>query len=268
MAVRTPADHYRRRMVAGGGQGSLFSERSQPVLAAPPGGVGRVDGDHTQALVMGHLREPVPEPGSRYSGYEPTEGPAALAARRAAAVHFPTLGTRASEVQILDGHCTAVVVLCHLDQGADRITQQPVAVRSRQVGNRKRDADRGADWIAVRQYDPGGKMVIVHVYGQHLVRLAVSGDEPSFGFPAGPPPGSREFGRVKVPTLRQVLAAPADAHVPLCHLAVHGGGPRSHLLQALLLPPPLRLSRISSRPAALLADRDREPDLDLPGPCL
>jgi hypothetical protein len=53
-----------------------LAERGEPVLAAPLGGVGRVNGDHSQALVMGHLGEPVPEPGGLEGACELAEGPA------------------------------------------------------------------------------------------------------------------------------------------------------------------------------------------------
>src|SRR5215471_11652266 len=42
VAERTPADHHRGRVVAAGDRGSLVLQGDEPVLAAPPGGVGRV----------------------------------------------------------------------------------------------------------------------------------------------------------------------------------------------------------------------------------
>jgi hypothetical protein len=48
-------------VAAGRDRISMILQSGEPVLAAPPGGVGGVDDDHRQPGVGGHLDQAVPE---------------------------------------------------------------------------------------------------------------------------------------------------------------------------------------------------------------
>jgi hypothetical protein len=91
-------------------------EGREPVLAAPPGGEGRVDGDHPQALVAAHLGQPVAEPPGRDAGHRAAEVPAAPSSPEGLAA----LGACLGEVEVLDGDRLAAVRLSEGDELADR----------------------------------------------------------------------------------------------------------------------------------------------------
>src|SRR5580693_4390622 len=103
VAERTPADHHRGRVVAAGGDRvSLVLQGGAPVLAAPAGGIGRVDRDHREAGVGGHLGEAVPELSGGDARDQPPEAPAAPTARGPVAVVLASLLAGISNVKVLD----------------------------------------------------------------------------------------------------------------------------------------------------------------------
>src|SRR5258707_10474335 len=110
VAERTPADHHRGRMMAGGGRGSLLLQRGEPVLTPPAGGVSGVDRDHRDAGVGSHLGEAVPELSGGDARDQPPEAPSAPAVGRPAAMVLASLLAGISEVKVFDHDCLAAVL--------------------------------------------------------------------------------------------------------------------------------------------------------------
>src|SRR6266851_2048994 len=110
VAERTPADHHRGRMMAGGGRGSLLLQRGEPVLTPPAGGVSGVDRDHRDAGAGSHLGEAVPELSGGDARDQPPEAPSAPAVRGPAAMVLASLLAGISEVKVFDHDCPAAVL--------------------------------------------------------------------------------------------------------------------------------------------------------------
>jgi hypothetical protein len=72
VAEGAPSDHDARGLVPGGLPGG-GAGGALPVLGAPPGGVGGVDGDDRDALLRGHGNKPGPQPGGREPGDQAPE---------------------------------------------------------------------------------------------------------------------------------------------------------------------------------------------------
>jgi hypothetical protein len=72
VAEGAPSDHDARGLVPGGLPGG-GAGGALPVLGAPPGGVGGVDGDDRDALLSGHGNKPGPQAGGREPGDQAPE---------------------------------------------------------------------------------------------------------------------------------------------------------------------------------------------------
>jgi hypothetical protein len=94
----SPGHHCCR--VVTGRFGVVLPQGPQPVLGCPAGGVGRIDDDHLQPGVGGHLDQPVPELPGGDAGEQPPEVPAAPAAGGPAAGPFASLGAGVGEVEV------------------------------------------------------------------------------------------------------------------------------------------------------------------------
>ena len=128
----------------------------------PPGGVGRINDDHVQARVGGHLDQPVTEPGggdARDGAAEPASPPAA---RGPVPVPLASLGPGPGEVQVLDHERPGAVLFRGGDEGADRGQQPPVTGGGGQRPGRA-GCRPGAEDVAVRRDDRDGEMPGVDV---------------------------------------------------------------------------------------------------------
>ena len=167
VAERTPADHHRGRMMARGrDRGNSFLQRAEPVLASPPGGVSRVDRDHRQAGVGGHLGQPVPELPGRDARDHPPEAPPAPGRGRPATAVLAALLAGLSKVQVLDHDRPAAAQAGEPDQGADGGAEPPVALGGGQPGQHQRDGHRRPGRVPVRGQDPRGQVTVVQVGGK------------------------------------------------------------------------------------------------------
>jgi hypothetical protein len=141
----------------------MLPQRRQPTLSRPAAGVCRVDDDHMEAGVDGHLREPAPEPAGGDAGDEVSEPAAAPAARGPVSCSFASLGSGFGEVEVLDDHGAGVVVPCRGDELGYRGADLAVALGGGQPGQLQGDGERRARDVAVGGDDGGGKVAGVHV---------------------------------------------------------------------------------------------------------
>ncbi|WP_234320959.1 glycoside hydrolase [Streptomyces katrae] len=157
-----PADRRRGRVVAGDDGGlRLLLERLLPVLAAPAGGIGRIDRDDDESGVVGHAAQALPEACGRQTGDGAAERLAAIAASHG----FAAGGPGVVEAEVLDRDTGAAVPLGEGDQFGDRGSQAAVALGcgAGQVGGH---GDRLTDGIAGRVHDADGEMAGIEVHGQ------------------------------------------------------------------------------------------------------
>jgi hypothetical protein len=123
----TSPDHQRSSVVpAGLGRG--LSERPEPVLGTPLGGVGGVDGDHPEPTVGGHLDQAVPELCGRDTRYQPAERPATPAPTGTPAGALASLLTCGGEVEVLDHDSSAAMRPGQAKQRCDRCRRRPSRV--------------------------------------------------------------------------------------------------------------------------------------------
>src|SRR5258707_5018775 len=144
VAERTPADHHRGRMMAGGGRGSLVRQRGEPVLTPPAGGVSGVDRDHRDAGVGSHLGEAVPELSGGDARDQPPEAPSAPAVRRPAAMVLASLLAGISEVKVFDHDCLAAVLAGEAGPGGGGGAETPAALRGGEPRPGPADGKHGA----------------------------------------------------------------------------------------------------------------------------
>ena len=139
----------------------------EPVLSAPHGGVGGVDGDDRQAPVRSHLDQPISEAGRRDTRDQAPEGSATPAPRRAAPGVLAALVACLGEVEVFDHDRGGSARLGQGDQLGDRGAQMPVPGRRRQPGQVEGDRHRGTHRVA-RGVDDGCCQVSgVEVDGDH-----------------------------------------------------------------------------------------------------
>ena len=127
--------------------GSLLYDLD-PVLGAPARGVGRVDGDHRQALVCRHLDEAVPEPRRRKAGHEMAKAPSSLATIRSPPGALAALLPLGREVEILDDDGPCAMCTGKSEHLAQCRTAPAIPRRGRKPGDLKIDRHRRSDRIA------------------------------------------------------------------------------------------------------------------------
>jgi len=131
VAAATPTDHHRRVVMNGHGDvmESLDVELGHE-LAAPSGGVGRIDRDHPQPSVRGHLHQAVAELRGGDARDFATQPPAALAARSLGVV----AGDGCGEVEVLDGDRRTSGGSGRVDDARDEVADLRVTVGRRAFG--------------------------------------------------------------------------------------------------------------------------------------
>jgi hypothetical protein len=138
----------------------MLPQGRQPVLGSPAGGVRRIDDDHRQPGVGGHLDQPV----AKFPGGDAGDGaPEAPAAGGPVAGPFASFGAGLVEVEVLDDDGAGATGFRGGDQGADGGAQVPVAGGRRQPGQAEGNGGRDAQDVAVRRDDRGGEMTVVDV---------------------------------------------------------------------------------------------------------
>jgi hypothetical protein len=200
VAEPAPADDQRRGVVTGS-LGVVLAERGQPVPGAPFRGVGRVDDDHGQAGVRGHLHEAAAElPGwdARDCAAEPAAPPPPGGAVPGPLAAF---GAGVGEVEVLDHDRPRAVVPGGGDEAADGVPESPVACRGGQAGQAERDRAGGARHVPVRGDHRDGQVAGVHVdrHDRVVPELVQCRRRGTGGLPAGievPPPGCGAVGEV------------------------------------------------------------------------
>jgi hypothetical protein len=143
--------------------GVLLGEGLAPVLVAPDRRPARIHRYHGDALVGGHLREPVAELGRGEAG----DGAAEPLPAPSTAHPLPAGLAGVGEVEVLDHHRRAATLTDDREQPADRRTQPPITSRSRHTVQVQRHVHGEPDRVAAAVDNPAGDMIGVDVHGQH-----------------------------------------------------------------------------------------------------
>src|SRR6185437_86862 len=187
VALRAPADHNRGRMMAGGRDRVLLPQRREPVLRTPSGCVCRVDRDHREARVCGHLDEPTAEFPGRDARNDRPISAAPLSAASPVPGPLTAELSRFGEAEIFHRDRGAVAYLSSAKELGDGVTEPAVALADRQSCQLEGDGERWADGVAVGGDYPGGKVAVVQIDGQQRAPAQVvqAGHWPRYSAPAG-----------------------------------------------------------------------------------
>jgi hypothetical protein len=129
--------------------GVVLSQGSKPVLC-PQREVYRVYRDDGNAVVAGHVGEPVTEPGRWEPGDLVPERPAPTSPCGPFAGAFAALAAGVGEVQVLDHDGAGPVLAGGGEDAGDRGPQPPVPGARRQARQWQVDGERDADLVAIR----------------------------------------------------------------------------------------------------------------------
>ncbi len=198
------ADHQRRCVVSGGLV--VAFQLGEPVLGAPSGGVGGVDGDDRDYCVVSHLGQPVAQLCGREPGDHGPVTPSPPAAGWPISGVFAALLAGVGEVEVLDHYSFGVVFGRGGQDPADRRAQPPVASAGGQARQRQLDSARCAERIAVGGNNDHIQMGVVDVDGHHrmLAQFVQRRRNHRGAFPGG----------IQIPAARYWFMADVVAHRP------------------------------------------------------
>ncbi|MFG1943209.1 hypothetical protein [Nonomuraea sp. NPDC048826] len=217
---------------------SRGEQRFLPMLASPPGGVGRIDRDDRHVLLSGHRHQ---------TGFELAGGDAGdeLPEPLAPSVLLP--GLVLAEVEVLDADRLHAAPLGPAQQPADGMPDLRVTVISL-PGQVVGEAARAADRVAVPVEPVGGEVAGVGVHADHALGASRRQRE-GLGHRSGP-----RCGEVPAPAPHVVVDAVGDGPVLLDAVTPLGATVRERDLGGENVPAVPGVGQVSQRCGQLDAD--------------
>jgi len=142
-------------------------QMGQPVLRAPAGGVGGIDGRHGNSAVIRHLGQTVPQLCGGDAGDHVPVATSSSTTGGPVTVSFTALLASIDEVKVLDHHGGSSMVFGDAEDAADHRRQPPVSSARRQTGQRQLDRGGCPDRVAVCGKDRHVQVLVVDIDRYH-----------------------------------------------------------------------------------------------------